>query len=60
MQKLIDTHAHLYLPEFESDRAAMLDRSKKEGIEQIYLPAIDSATHDAMIQLENSFRNARP
>jgi TatD DNase family protein len=59
MQKLIDTHAHLYLPDFESDRAAMLDRAKMEGVEKIYLPAIDSTTHESMIELENSFPYCR-
>ena len=55
MNKLIDTHAHLYLSDFESDRVAMLERAKMEGVGKIYLPAIDSATHDSMIQLENNF-----
>ena len=59
MQKLIDTHAHLYLPEFESDRVAMLERARNEGVEKIYLPAIDAATHDSMIALEHSFPACR-
>ncbi|MFM8256432.1 MAG: TatD family hydrolase [Bacteroidota bacterium] len=59
MQKLIDTHAHLYLPEFESDRVAMLERARNEGVEKIYLPAIDAATHDSMIALERSFPACR-
>jgi TatD DNase family protein len=59
MQKLIDTHAHLYLSEFESDRVAMLERARNEGVEKIYLPAIDAAAHDSMIALENSFSACR-
>jgi len=55
MHKLIDTHAHLYLSDFESDSAEMLERAKAEGIEQIYLPAIDAATHNAMIQFEKNY-----
>jgi TatD DNase family protein len=55
MQKLIDTHAHLYLPDFESDRVAMLERSKNEGVEKIYLPAIDSTTHESMIRFEKNY-----
>ncbi len=49
---LIDTHSHIYLPEFEQDRSAMLERAEKEGIRKIYLPAIDSFTHDYMFKLE--------
>ncbi len=49
---LIDTHSHIYLPEFEADREKMMDRAEKEGIRQILLPAIDSGTHAAMLHLE--------
>ena len=49
---LIDTHAHLYSKQFNNDRAAMLQRADTEGVKKIYLPAIDSETHDAMLALE--------
>lgn len=49
---LIDTHSHIYLPEFENDRAPMLERAEKEGIKKILMPAIDSSTHGTMIKLE--------
>ena len=52
MPGLIDTHTHLYLPEFDTDRVAMLTRARAAGVEAFYLPAIDSATHKAMLQLE--------
>jgi TatD DNase family protein len=50
--KLIDTHAHIYLNDFADDRQAMLERAKKAGVEKILMPAIDSATHLAMLELE--------
>ena len=50
---LIDTHSHIYLPEFETDRSAMMDRVHKAGVSRILMPAIDSSTHEAMLQLEN-------
>ncbi len=50
--KLVDTHAHIYLDEFDADRPAMLERAEKEGLARIFLPAIDSSTHDRMLQLE--------
>lgn len=53
--KLIDTHSHIYLPEFANDRAAMLQRAEKEGVEIILLPAIDSETHESLIRLEATY-----
>ncbi|MCU7548726.1 TatD family hydrolase [Chitinophagaceae bacterium LB-8] len=52
---LIDTHAHIYLPEFDADRATMMERAKNAGIKQILLPAIDSSTHPQMLQMEQEF-----
>ena len=49
---MIDTHSHIYLPEFEQDRLAMLERAEKEGVKKILLPAIDSSSHEAMLKLE--------
>jgi TatD DNase family protein len=49
---IIDTHSHIYLPEFEPGRSSMLERAEKEGIIKIIMPAIDSITHEAMLKLE--------
>jgi len=38
---LVDTHSHLYLPQFDEDRTAMLGRAKAAGVEKILLPNID-------------------
>jgi TatD DNase family protein len=38
---IIDTHAHIYLPEFDSDRDAIIDSAQKQGISKILLPNID-------------------
>ena len=38
---LIDTHAHLYLDEFEDDLEAVIDRAREAGVARILLPAID-------------------
>jgi TatD DNase family protein len=48
-----DTHAHIYLAEFDSDRSMMLKRAEMDGIRKIILPAIDSSTHDAMLKVEH-------
>ena len=50
---LIDTHSHIYVPEFDNDRIQMLERAEKEGVGKILLPAIDSATHEQMLRVEN-------
>jgi TatD DNase family protein len=38
---LIDTHAHLYLDQFDDDRTAVLDRAREAGVETVVMPAID-------------------
>lgn len=55
MYPLIDTHAHLYLADFELDRSVMLERAKQAGIDKIFLPAIDSSTHTSLLQMETDF-----
>lgn len=52
---LIDTHAHLYLPEFENDLEAVIGRAEAAGVGAIYLPAIDSSTHSAMLKTEEAY-----
>ncbi len=50
---ITDTHAHIYLPEFDGDRDAILLHAKHAGISKIFLPNIDSNTIDAMMTLTN-------
>lgn len=52
---LTDTHTHLYLPEFDSDRDALIAEAKASGIERFFLPNIDSSSMDAMHILETKF-----
>jgi len=52
---IIDTHCHLYLPEFENDISEVIKRAENNGILSLYLPAIDSNTHSSMIDLERRF-----
>src|SRR4030095_9206962 len=51
----IDTHSHVYLPEFDPDRSDMLLSSENEGVVLILMPAIDSETHPAMFKTEEGF-----
>jgi TatD DNase family protein len=41
---IIDTHSHIYLPEFDADRDSMLMRAENEGISLILMPAVDQET----------------
>ena len=52
---LIDTHAHIYLDQFTNDREQVLERAADKGLSRILLPAVDSESHAAMLQLEDSY-----
>lgn len=54
---LIDTHAHIYLPEFDTDRNDCINRALEAGVQSILMPAIDSSTHQAMLQVEADYPN---
>ncbi len=53
--KLVDTHAHLYVKEFASDIGIILERAQANGVEKIYLPAIDSTEHSNLLHLAERF-----
>ncbi|MBC7886416.1 MAG: TatD family hydrolase [Ferruginibacter sp.] len=52
---ITDTHCHLYSEEFANDIAEVIQRAEKEGITRYYLPAIDSTSIAAMMELEQRF-----
>lgn len=52
---LIDTHCHLYLEDFELDIEEVVNRAKISGVEKFYLPAVDSNTTAAMLELEAKY-----
>ena len=52
---LIDTHTHLYLKEFSADINEVIERAEKEGVNNFFLPAIDSSETTAMFELEKKF-----
>lgn len=45
---MIDTHAHIYLPEFDEDRQDTLGRAYAAGVQKVYLPNIDMDSIDLM------------
>ena len=52
---LIDTHTHLYSDKFSDDRDAVIQRARNAGVELAILPAIDSNSHAAMLELEAAY-----
>lgn len=48
---MVDTHSHLYSEEFNKDIVDVLQKSKVAGISRVYLPAIDSNSHELMLAL---------
>lgn len=53
--KFIDTHAHIYLEEFDGEVPQVVQNAKEVGIERIYLPNIDAGTIESMFRLENDY-----
>ncbi len=53
--KLIDTHTHLYLDEFDNDRDEVVKNAIDKGVEQMFLPNINSKSIEGMLSLEAKF-----
>ena len=52
---IIDTHSHIYLPEFRDDLGQVLRRAENETIKLILMPAIDNMTHLSMLEIEAQY-----
>jgi len=50
--KFIDSHAHIYLEQFEKDRQESVQRSLDQGVTRIYMPNVDRETIDPMFEAE--------
>jgi TatD DNase family protein len=53
--QLIDTHTHLYLPEFDSDRDEVVSRAIGNSIVKMLLPNIDLQSVDQMLSVVNRY-----
>ncbi len=42
--QLIDSHAHIYLEDFDADISEVVERAKKVNVQKILLPNIDNST----------------
>jgi len=52
-----DTHAHLYLPEFDEDRQTVIENAVDAGVKYIFLPNIDSGSVGSMHDLCSHLHN---
>lgn len=51
---LIDTHTHIYLPEFDADHDEVISRAREAGVSHMILPAVDPSSLPAMKALKES------
>ncbi|MFZ6051578.1 TatD family hydrolase [Halocola ammonii] len=56
--KITDTHAHLYLKDFEEDLSEVMNRAVEAEVDRVYLPNIDSSTIPLMKKAVNEFPDA--
>jgi len=52
---LVDTHTHLFLPEFDADRTAVIERAVEAGISKMILPNVDGSTINDMLCLSDNY-----
>lgn len=49
--QLIDTHTHIFLPEFDDDRDQVIRNARENGVSKILLPNVDSTTSERLLNL---------
>ncbi len=52
---MIDTHTHIYLPEFDHDRDSIVADAQAAGITALYLPNIDAQSIRPMMEVEKAY-----
>lgn len=52
MIELLDSHAHLYAPEFAPDQKEVIRKAQAAGVAQILMPNVDHTSIDGMLQTE--------
>jgi len=51
----VDTHTHIYLEEFDTDRNEVIDQAIAAGVRYMLMPNVDSQTIAPMMQLNRQF-----
>ncbi|MCC6689720.1 MAG: TatD family hydrolase [Saprospiraceae bacterium] len=52
---MIDTHSHIYSPDFDDDRDEIIQRAKNNNIKKIFLPNIDSSSIEMLYNTEKLY-----
>ncbi|HMV24200.1 MAG TPA: TatD family hydrolase [Saprospiraceae bacterium] len=52
---IIDTHSHIYSPDFDDDRDEIIQRAKNNNIKKIFLPNIDSSSIEMLYNTEKLY-----
>jgi TatD DNase family protein len=52
---LIDTHTHIYLPEFDDDRDEVINRAVQNGVDKLLMPNIDINSAYQMLSVGSRF-----
>lgn len=52
---MIDTHSHIYDPDFDSDRVEVVNRAIEAGVEKVLLANVDTATIRQMQQCHSQY-----
>lgn len=52
---MIDTHSHIYGPEYDEDRELVVQRAQQAGVERLLLPNINVASIQPMLSLCQSY-----
>lgn len=55
--KLIDTHTHLFLPEFDPDRDDMIGRSVRNGVVKLLMPNINVRSVESMLSAADRYKD---
>ncbi|HZK65182.1 MAG TPA: TatD family hydrolase [Puia sp.] len=53
--ELIDSHCHLYLPDYAGDIGEVMERAASAGVRRFYLPAIDRENEARLFDLERRY-----
>lgn len=51
MCKVIDTHSHLFVEEFDGDRSEVVQRAREAGVQYILMPNIDLGSVEPMLKM---------
>lgn len=55
--QLIDTHTHIYLPEFDTDRDEIINRAVSNGVVKLLMPNIDLGSIPQMLTAAGKYKD---